>query len=57
MGQLDGEGYCTTFSGNEWKITKGALVIAHGKKSGTLYVTSNLENIVAVADADGKSNL
>ena len=57
MGQLDGEGYYTTFSGNEWKITKGALVIARGKKTDTLYVTSNLENIVAVADADGKSNL
>ena len=57
VGQLDGEGYCTTFSGHEWKITKGAHVIARGKKTGTLYVTSNLENIVAVADADGKSNL
>ncbi|KAL5769249.1 hypothetical protein ACOSQ2_016032 [Xanthoceras sorbifolium] len=57
IGQLDGEGYCTTFSGCEWKITKGALVVARGKKCGTLYVTSNLKNIVAVADADGKSNL
>ena len=57
VGQLDGEGYCTTFSSHEWKITKGALVVARGKKTGTLYVTSNLENIVAVADADGKSNL
>ncbi|KAL5774537.1 hypothetical protein ACOSP7_012094 [Xanthoceras sorbifolium] len=57
IGQLDGEGYCTTFSGCEWKITKGALVVACGKKCGTLYVTSNLENIVAVADSDGKSNL
>ncbi|KAL5825663.1 hypothetical protein ACOSQ3_021726 [Xanthoceras sorbifolium] len=57
IGQLDGEGYCTTFSGCEWKITKGALVVARGKKCGTLYVTSNLENIVAVADSDGKSNL
>ncbi|KAE8686265.1 hypothetical protein F3Y22_tig00111070pilonHSYRG00067 [Hibiscus syriacus] len=28
-GQLDGEGYITTFSGCEWKITKGALVIVH----------------------------
>ena len=57
VGQLDGEGYCTTFSGHEWKITKGALVVARGKKTGTLYVTSNLENIIVVADADGKSNL
>ncbi|KAE8664704.1 hypothetical protein F3Y22_tig00112738pilonHSYRG00095 [Hibiscus syriacus] len=57
IGQLDGEGYSTTFLGCEWKITKGALVIARGKKTGTLYITSNLENIIAVADADGKSNL
>ncbi|KAE8675966.1 hypothetical protein F3Y22_tig00111640pilonHSYRG00200 [Hibiscus syriacus] len=28
VGQLDGEGFSTTFSGCEWKITKGALVIA-----------------------------
>ncbi|KAE8692869.1 Detected protein of unknown function [Hibiscus syriacus] len=43
-----------------WKlteITKGELVISRGKKIGTLYVTTNLENIIAVADADGKSNL
>ncbi|KAL5826235.1 hypothetical protein ACOSQ4_018032 [Xanthoceras sorbifolium] len=57
IGQLDGEGYCTTFSGCEWKITKGALVVARGKKCGTLYVTSSLENIVAVANSNGKSNL
>ncbi|KAE8655918.1 NAC domain-containing protein 48 [Hibiscus syriacus] len=56
-GQLDGEGYSTTFSGYKWKITKRVLVIARGKKMGTLYVTSNLENIIATADADGKSNL
>ncbi|KAE8691518.1 Vacuolar-sorting receptor 1 [Hibiscus syriacus] len=54
---LDGEGYSTTFSGCEWKITKGALVIARGKKTGTLYVTSSLENIIEVAETDGKSNL
>ncbi|KAE8730942.1 Major allergen Pru ar 1 [Hibiscus syriacus] len=33
VGQLDGEGYNTTFSGCEWKIIKGALVIARGKKT------------------------
>ena len=53
----DGEGYCTTFSSHEWKITKGALVIARGKRTGTLYVTSNLENIITVAYADANSNL
>ncbi|KAE8657593.1 ABC transporter B family member 6 [Hibiscus syriacus] len=57
MGQLDGEGYSTTFSGCEWKITKRSLVIARGKKTGTLYVTSNLENIITAVESDGKSNL
>lgn len=57
VGQLDVEGYCTIFSDGEWKITKGALVIARGKKNGTLYVTSNLENIIAIADNGGNSNL
>ena len=52
VSQLDQEGHCTTFTRNEWKITKGVMVIAHGKKSGTLYVTSNMENIVAVAKSD-----
>ncbi|KAE8707154.1 hypothetical protein F3Y22_tig00110387pilonHSYRG00984 [Hibiscus syriacus] len=57
VGQIDGECYSTTFSSCECKITRGALVIACGKKTDTLYVTSNLENIIAAVDADGKSNL
>ena len=39
------------------EVTKGAMVIAHGKKNGTLYVTSNKENIMAIADSDEKSKL
>ncbi|KAE8660039.1 hypothetical protein F3Y22_tig00116959pilonHSYRG00493 [Hibiscus syriacus] len=45
VGQLDGEGYSTTFSGCEWKITKGALVIARGKKTGTLYGPSPVPSL------------
>ena len=30
VGQLDQEGYRTTFAGSKWKITKGAVVISHG---------------------------
>ena len=56
VSQLDGEGYKTTFADRIWKITKGALVIAHGKKVGTLYVTSDIGDTVAVAEA-GKSDL
>ena len=54
VGQLDQEGYRTTFAGSKWKITKGAMVISHGKKNSTLYVTSSMENIVAVAESDEK---
>ena len=30
------------------------MVIAHGKKNGTLYVTSSMENIVTVVESDEK---
>ena len=37
--KLDGEGYCHTFKNGQWKLTKGALVVARGKKQSKLYVT------------------
>ena len=37
-GQLDDEGYMTTFGDRSWKITKGSFIVAHGTKSGTLYM-------------------
>ena len=37
-GQLDDEGFTTTFGDSSWKITKGSLVVAHGTKLGTLYM-------------------
>nr|KYP42874.1 Retrovirus-related Pol polyprotein from transposon TNT 1-94 [Cajanus cajan] len=40
VGQLASEGYTTTFHGDDWKISKGAMTIARGKKSGTLYKTA-----------------
>lgn len=30
-GKLDDEGFCNTFSGGQWKLTKGAMVVARGK--------------------------
>ncbi|KAK8589773.1 hypothetical protein V6N12_024164 [Hibiscus sabdariffa] len=38
MGKLDGEGFCNTFSDGQWKLTKGSLVVARGKKSSNLYL-------------------
>ena len=40
VGQLDDEGHVILFVGGTWKVTKGARVLARGKKTGTLYMTS-----------------
>ena len=37
VGQLDNTGYATEFGKGSWKIVKGAMVVARGTKSGTLY--------------------
>ncbi|KAK8527579.1 hypothetical protein V6N12_054785 [Hibiscus sabdariffa] len=37
-GRLDDEGFCNTFSDGQWKLTKGSLVVARGKKSSNLYL-------------------
>ena len=37
-GVLDEAGYVTVFGNNTWKISKGSLTIAHGVKSGNLYM-------------------
>ena len=39
VGQLDDEGHAILFAGGTWKVTKGARVLAHGKKTDTLYMT------------------
>ena len=35
VGQLDDEGHAILFVGGTWKVTKGAMVLARGKKTGT----------------------
>ena len=37
VGQLADGGMMNTFDGDVCKITKGAMVMSHGKKEGTLY--------------------
>ncbi|CAL1406718.1 unnamed protein product [Linum trigynum] len=37
--KLDEEGYCNTFHNGQWKLTRGSLVLAKGKKLSKLYVT------------------
>ena len=51
IGQLDDEGHAILFVGGTWKVTKGARVLARGKKIDTLYMTSCPRDIIAVSDA------
>ena len=57
VGQLDDEGHAILFVGGTWKVTKGARVLARGKKTGTLYMTSSPRDTIAVADASTDTSL
>ena len=35
--RLDDEGFCNTFSDGHWKLTKGSMIVARGKKCSSLY--------------------
>eukprot|EP00253_Pinus_taeda_P026572 PITA_26572 len=52
-GQLGGEGCVTTFTDKAWKVTKGALVIAKGKKVGTLYLCNGISNSINALTSKG----
>lgn len=47
LGQLDDCGHSIRFSNNTWKVTKGALILARGKKTGTLYLIDGLSDTIA----------
>ena len=51
VGQLDTKGHAIFFVGGTWKITKGAMVVARGKKTGTLYMITSPRDTIAVAEA------
>lgn len=57
VGQLANEGHTAIFHCDEWKISKGAMVIARGKKSGTLYQTAGLSCSISVATGNDDSNM
>ncbi|RVW77419.1 Retrovirus-related Pol polyprotein from transposon TNT 1-94 [Vitis vinifera] len=57
IGQLDDEGHAILFVGGTWKVTKGARVLACGKKTGTLYMTSCPRDTIAVADTSTDTSL
>jgi hypothetical protein len=37
-GKLDDAGLINTFGEGKWKLTRGSLILAKGRKEGTLYV-------------------
>ena len=50
VGQLDDCGHSIHFGSGEWKVIKGAMVIARGNKRSTLYMTTDPSNVVVVAE-------
>ena len=57
IGQLDSTDYATELEKSSWKIMKGALVVARGIKSRTLYTTAGCMNMVAVGESASNSSL
>ena len=55
--RLDDEGHAILFVGGTWKVTKGARVLARGKKTGTLYMTSSRREIIVVVEVSTGTSL
>ena len=55
--QLDDEGHAILFVGGTWKVTKGVRVLAHEKKTGTLYMTSSPKDTIAIAKVSTDTRL
>ena len=56
-GQLGSDGCTVIFIANSWKVTKGALLVARGKKVGTLYLTTDSTNDCNLVDSDADTTL
>ena len=57
VGQLDDEGHAILFVDGTWKVTKGVMVLARGKKMGTRYITSSPRDTIVVAEASTDESL
>ncbi|GJS12355.1 putative RNA-directed DNA polymerase [Tanacetum coccineum] len=58
VGQLDEEGYHVGFGDQQWKVTKGSLVVARGNKRGSLYLVEvPSDGINAAIDGRGNATL
>nr|GFA70587.1 retrovirus-related Pol polyprotein from transposon TNT 1-94 [Tanacetum cinerariifolium] len=49
VGQLDEEGYHVGFRDQQWKVTKGSLMVACGNKCGSLYMVES-HGVVLIRD-------
>ncbi|GJR25593.1 putative RNA-directed DNA polymerase [Tanacetum coccineum] len=58
VGQLDEEGYHVGFGDQQWKVTKGSLVVARGNKRESLYMVEvPFDGINAAIDGKGTATL
>ena len=57
VGQLDDEGHAILFVSGTWKVTKEVRVLACGKKTGTLYMTSSPRDTIVVAEASTDTSI
>ncbi|GJV22325.1 retrovirus-related pol polyprotein from transposon TNT 1-94 [Tanacetum coccineum] len=56
--QLDEEGYHVGFGDQQWKVTKGSLVVARGNKRGSIYMVEvHSEGIGAIIEDSGSAAL
>jgi hypothetical protein len=54
---LDNEGHSINFHSGKWKLSIGAKILALRYKTDTLYMTTNIRDIVDVVDARVNSKL
>ncbi|KAL2246274.1 UNVERIFIED_CONTAM: Retrovirus-related Pol polyprotein from transposon TNT 1-94 [Sesamum indicum] len=57
VGQLDSDGFHTTFGDTKWKISRGAMTLARGLKSGTLYMAAGSSSNIPFAGIVSQANL
>jgi len=57
IGQLDNSGHSILFFLGMWKVSKRAMVLACGKKTDTLYMTTRFADIIVSIEAENQAQL
>ncbi|KAL2235826.1 UNVERIFIED_CONTAM: Retrovirus-related Pol polyprotein from transposon TNT 1-94 [Sesamum indicum] len=57
VGQLDSDRFHTTFGDAKWKISRGAMTLARGLKSGMLYMAGGSNSNIPFAGTVSQANL